>query len=308
MEPADLVAALAPRRHVLITGGTGFVGSRLAAALLAAGHRVSVLTRSRSNAAGLPAAVTLLTDLGQIADDAAIDAVVNLAGEPIAGGLWTAARRTRIIASRVEATKACAGLIARLAVKPAVFISGSAIGWYGMQDGEKLDEASSGEDCFSRQVCLAWEAAAQGAACRTVTLRIGVVLGPGGGMLARMLPSFRLGLGGPFGKGENWLSWIHRDDLVRLIARCIADPALSGPVNATAPHPVTGQQFAQALGRALHRPVLLRIPALPLKLVLGDFARELLLGGQRVVPAKAVNSGFAFEYPELGPALAQILS
>lgn len=308
MEPADLVAALPPRRHVLITGGTGFVGSRLVAALLAAGHRVSVLTRSRSNAASLPAAVTLLTDLGQIADDAAIDAVVNLAGEPIAGGLWTAARRARIIASRVEATTACAGLIARLAVKPAVFISGSAIGWYGMQDGEKLDEASAGEDCFSRQVCLAWEAAAQGAACRTVTLRIGLVLGPGGGMLARMLPSFRLGLGGPFGKGENWMSWIHRDDLVRLIAQCIADKALSGPVNATAPHPVTGQQFAHALGRALHRPVLLRIPALPLKLVLGDFARELLLGGQRVVPAKAVQSGFAFDYPDLDPALAQILS
>lgn len=299
---------LPSRRHVLITGGTGFVGTRLVAALLAAGHRVSVLTRNQSNAAGLPGAVTLLTDFDQIADDAVIDAVVNLAGEPIAGGLWTAARRARIIASRVDATKACVALIARLAAKPAVFISGSAIGWYGMQDGEVLDETSAGEPCFSRQICQAWEAAAQGAACRTVTLRIGLVLGPDGGMLARMLPSFRLGLGGPFGKGENWMSWIHRDDLVRMIAHCIADKALSGPVNATAPHPVTGQQFAHALGRALHRPVLLRIPALPLKLLLGDFARELLLGGQRVVPAKAVNSGFAFDYPELGPALAQILS
>jgi uncharacterized protein len=308
MEPADLVAVLPRRQHVLITGGTGFIGARLVPALLAGGHRVTVLTRSRNNAANLPAAVTVLTDLDQIADDAVIDAVVNLAGEPIGGGLWTAARRVRIIGSRVDLTKACVALIARLTAKPAVFISGSAIGWYGLQDGEVLDEASAGEECFSRQVCLAWEAAAKGAACRTVLLRTGLVLGPGGGMLARMLPAFRLGLGGPFGKGENWMSWIHRDDLVRLIAQAIADKTISGPLNGTAPHPVTGQQFAQGLGRVLHRPVLLRIPAFPLKLVLGDFARELLLGGQRVVPTKAVQSGFAFRYPKLDPALHEILS
>lgn len=308
MDPANLVAVLPPRRNVLVTGGTGFIGSRLVSALVGAGHRVTVLTRDRSTASRLPGAVTLVTQLDQIASDAAIDAVVNLAGEPIASGLWTAARRARIIASRVEVTKACVALIDRLHVKPAVFVSGSAIGWYGIQDGEVLDEASAGEPCFSRQICQAWEAAAQGAACRTVTLRIGLVLGPDGGMLARMLPSFRLGLGGPFGKGENWMSWIHRDDLVRLIAQCVADGALSGPINATAPHPVTGQQFAHALGRALHRPVLLRVPAWPLKLVLGDFARELLLGGQRVVPAKAAQGGFAFRFPELGPALEQIVN
>lgn len=308
METAELVADLPPRRHVVITGGTGFVGSRLAAALVAGGHRVSVLTRDPAKARGLPGGVELLTSLDQIASDAAIDAVVNLAGEPIAGGLWTKARRARIIASRVDATRACVGLIARLAVKPAAFVSGSAIGWYGLNDGEMLDEDSQANDCFSHQVCREWEAAAAGAACRTVQLRIGLVLGPKGGMLARMLPAFRLGLGGPFGKGENWMSWIHRDDLVRLIAQCIADPALAGPVNATAPHPVTGREFAKALGRALHRPALLSVPAWPLRLALGDFAEELLLGGQRVLPAKAGKAGFALAYPELDAALAEVLA
>lgn len=307
MDPAQLVSALPAQRHLLVTGGTGFVGAALVGALHAGGHRVTVLTRNRSHAAALPQAVELITSLDQITDDSRIDAVINLAGEPIAGGLWTKARRARIVASRTRVTEACAALIARLEIKPAVFISGSAIGWYGLNDGEKLDEASPGKDCFSRQVCLAWEAAAAGAPCRTVLLRTGLVLGPKGGLLARMLPSFRLGLGGPFGRGENWMSWIHRDDLIRLIAHAVADPALSGPLNGTAPNPATGWVFAKALGRAIRRPVFLHVPAAPLRLVLGDFAEELLLGGQRVLPAKAEHSGFRFEYPDLDPALAQIL-
>ena len=293
---------------MLVTGGTGFVGRALVAALHAGGHRVTVLTRNLTHAAALPDAVKLITSLDAIADDSRIDAVINLAGEPIAAGLWTKARRALIIASRVDVTRACVGLIARLKTKPAAFISGSAIGWYGLNDGKKLDEASHGKDCFSRQICLAWEAAAGGAQCRTVLLRIGLVLGPQGGLLKRMLPAFRFGLGGPFGKGENWMSWIHRDDLIRLIAHAIANPALSGPVNGTAPHPVTGYNFAKALGRAIKRPVFLSVPAAPLRLVLGDFAEELLLGGQRVLPAKAERSGFSFTYPDLDPALAEVLS
>ena len=308
MDSAQLVSALPAQRHVLITGGTGFVGAALVAALHAGGHRITVLTRNLSHAAALPDAVNLVTSLDAIADDSRIDAVINLAGEPIAAGLWTNARRARIIASRVDVSRACVALIARLQTKPAAFISGSAIGWYGLNDGEKLDEASQGKDCFSRQICLAWEAAAAGAPCRTVLLRIGLVLGPKGGLLARMLPPFRLGLGGPFGRGENWMSWIHRDDLIRLIAHAIADPTLSGPVNGTAPHPVTGYNFAKALGRAIKRPVFLSVPAAPLRLVLGDFANELLLGGQRVLPAKAERSGFSFTYPDLDPALAEVLA
>ena len=307
MDQAQLVSALPAQRHLLITGGTGFVGEGLVAALSAGGHRVTVLTRSLSHAAALPDAVNLITSLDAIAADSQIDAVINLAGEPIAAGRWTKARRAQIIASRVDVTRACVALIARLQTKPAAFISGSAIGWYGLNHSEQLDEASPGNDCFSRQVCLAWEAAAAGAQCRTVLLRTGLVLGPKGGLLTRMLPPFRLGLGGPFGKGENWMSWIHRDDLIRLIAQCISDPALSGPVNGTAPHPVTGYTFAKALGRAIRRPVFLSVPAAPLRLVLGDFAEELLLGGQRVLPAKAQRSGFTFAYPDLDPALADVL-
>lgn len=307
MDLADLVAPLGQPRSVLVTGGTGFVGSRLVAALVAGGHRVTVLTRNPARVRGLPAGVELVASLDAIAGDARIDALVNLAGEPIAAGLWTSARRARIISSRVAVTEACVALIARLAVKPAVLVSGSAIGWYGLRGDEELDETAGGSACFSREVCLRWEDAAERAGIRTVRLRIGLVLGPKGGLLARMLPAFRLGLGGPFGAGRNWMSWIHRDDLVRLIAHCIADDALSGPVNATAPNPATGQDFAKALGRALHRPVFLKVPAAPLRLVLGDFAEELLLGGQRVLPVRAEASGFAFRYPELDGALGEVL-
>lgn len=307
MDLADLVAPLGEARSVLVTGGTGFVGGRLVAALVAGGHRVTVLTRDPARARGVLAGVELVASLDAIADNARIDAVINLAGEPIAAGLWTRSRRERIIASRVAVTEACVALIARLSVKPAVLVSGSAIGWYGLRGDEPLDETAGGADCFSREVCLRWEDAAEQAAIRTVRLRIGLVLGPGGGLLARMLPAFRLGLGGPFGAGGNWMSWIHRDDLVRLIAHCIADNALSGPINATAPNPATGKDFANALGRALRRPVFLSVPAAPLRLVLGDFAEELLLGGQRVLPVRAEASGFSFRYPELDGALGAVL-
>lgn len=305
MQSAQLVSVLPAQRHLLITGGTGFIGRALVTALYAGGHRITVLTRQGQRAAGLPGGVQLITGFDALPAGSRIDAVINLAGEPIAGGPWTAARRARIIASRVDMTRACVALIARLETTPAVFVSGSAIGWYGLRDGEPLDESSAGEDCFSRQVCLAWEAAAVGAECRTVLLRTGLVLARGGGLLGRMLPAFRLGLGGPFGKGANWMSWIHRDDLIRLIAHAVADPALVGAVNATAPHPVTGREFAKALGRAIRRPVWLSVPAAPLRLVLGQFAEELLLGGQRVLPAKAQRGGFAFAYPDLDAALAQ---
>ena len=306
---AELAEALGSRQEVLVTGGTGFVGSRLVAALAAAGHSVTVLSRKTVGSTGLPTGVKVITSLDELAASARIKAVVNLAGEPLANGLWTKAKRARIIASRIEVTEACLELIERLTVRPEVFISASAIGWYGLRGDEELTEASSGTDCFSRQVCVAIEAAASKAEAlglRTVRLRIGLVLAAEGGLLGRMVLPFKLGLGGPFGRGRHWMSWIHRDDLVRLICHCIANSALSGPVNGTAPTPVRNRDFTRALGKALHRPALLPVPALPLEWVLGDFAKELLLGGQRVLPEAALNSGFTYRYPQLDAALKAI--
>lgn len=307
---ASLVEGLAASQTVLITGGTGLVGTRLVAALAEAGHRVIVLSRWTGRNAALPAKVQITTSLDELAADTRIDAVVNLAGEPLANGLWTKAKRERIVQSRLGVTEACLTLMKRLKQRPAVFISASAIGWYGLRGDEELDETSGGTDCFSRQVCVAIEDAAQRAEAlgvRTVRLRIGLVLAAGGGLLGRMILPFKLGLGGPFGRGRHWMSWIHRDDLVRLICHCIASPALSGAVNGTAPVPVTNRDFTRALGRALNRPAILPVLALPLQWALGDFAKELLLSGQRVLPRAAQASGFAFRYPQLSDALKVIL-
>jgi uncharacterized protein len=201
-------------------------------------------------------------------------------------------------------------LIKRLHKKPAVLINASAIGWYGVQGDETLTEAADGRPCFTRQVCADWERAAVQAerfGVRVVRLRIGLVLGTEGGMLAKLLNPFEFGLGGRIGSGQQWWSWIERDDLVRLIAHAIATPSLTGPVNATAPEPVRNAAFARELGRVLHRPALLALPAAPLRLAAGDLAEELLLGGQRVIPEKALKSGFVFRYPSLAAAFAAIL-
>jgi len=307
-DPAPLAAALQRRHAILITGGTGFIGRRLVAALVAAGHDVTVLTRGTTNAP--PAPVRIITHLDQLPDTTVIDAVVNLAGEPIADGLWTLARRRRILASRLRTTRKVIRFIARLERKPEVLVSGSAIGWYGVRRDERLDEWTEGQACFTRTVCRAWEEAAGHAEAmnvRTVYLRTGLVLGIEAGVLARMLIPFEFGLGGPFGDGRQWMSWIHRDDLVRLIVHAIATPGLAGALNAVAPRPVRNAQFARTLGRVLNRPAWIAVPAMPLRLLLGDFADELLLGGQRVIPATALRSWFDFLYPTLDKALANMM-
>src|SRR5262245_24025989 len=307
---AELVAALPARQHILITGATGFIGRRLTEALAAAGHDVTVLVRDPARAVTLRPPFRLVTSLDQIESDAAIDAIVNLAGEPVANSLWTRAKRRRILGSRLRVTRRVVHLVARLERKPAVLVSGSAIGWYGLWQDEALTEFDGGKRSFSHRVVEAWECVAKRAqrlGTRVVRLRIGIVLGIEGGALARLLLPFRLGLGGSIGAGKQWVSWIERDDLIRLIAHAIATPRLTGPVNATAPHPVSNAQFAAALAHALHRPALLRTPAWLLRLVAGDLARELLIGGQRVIPDKAAVSGFAFRHPELASALAAML-
>jgi uncharacterized protein len=302
-DPRDLLPSL-PVRSVLVTGATGFIGRRLVEAFAAAGHQVIVLTRNPLAAASLRPPYRVVTGLDQIANATPIDAVVNLAGEPIAGRLWTATVRRRILRSRLKMTRDVVRLIARLDQRPAVLINGSGIGWYGLWQDEELTEFDGGKSCFAHRVCEAWERGAKRAEryTRVVRLRIGLVLGIEGGLLARLLTPFEFGLGGPIGSGLQWMSWIERDDLVRLIAHVIATPSLTGAINATAPAPVRNAAFVRELCRSLHRPALLRVPASVLHLLLGDFADELLIGGQRVLPDKALFSGFRFRYETLRDA------
>jgi hypothetical protein len=307
---APLMQALPPCQTVLVTGATGFIGRRLVEGLVAGGHQVIALVRDPNPDTLRMRPLTLVTALDQIGGDARIDAVVNLAGEPIANALWTKAKRARILSSRLETTQAVVDLIARLETKPRVLVNGSAIGWYGLWADEALDEASEGHACFSRELCVAWEEAARKAEAhgvRVVWLRIGLVLGTEGGMLTRMLTPFEFGLGGRFGTGKQWMSWIGRDDLVRLIAHAIATPAISGALNATAPEPVTNAELVATLARALHRPAVMHAPGWALERLGGDLARELLLGGQKVLPRRALETGFVFETPRLAGLLDQIL-
>jgi uncharacterized protein (TIGR01777 family) len=307
---SGLASALPGRQTVLVTGATGFIGSRLVAGLTDAGHRVIALVRNPAKADGLRPPITLITSLDQLPADTKIDAIVNLAGEPIGNGLWTEAKRRRILDSRIVMTTDVVALIARLERRPTVLVNGSAIGWYGLWQDQPLTESAKAHACFSHQLCEAWENAASRAGeygVRVVYLRIGLVIGTEGGLLTRMLTPFEYGLGGPIGSGQQWMSWIERDDLIRLIAYAIAKPDISGPINATAPMPVRNLKFTEELGRRLQRPAVFRIPAALLHHVAGDFADELLLGGQRVIPNKALSSGFVFRHETLRSAFEAIL-
>ncbi len=309
-DAAALVRALPGRQHVLITGATGFIGSRLAEALASAGHHVIVLARDPAKAAALRAPFHLVTNLDQIASDTHIDAIINLAGEPLANGLWTRAKRFRIVASRLRMARGILRLIGRLERRPSVLITASAVGWYGLWNDEELTEFDGGKRSFSHRTCDLVERAAKRVerlGIRTVRLRIGLVLGTEGGLLARMLTPFEFGIGGRIGGGRQWMSWIARDDLVRLIAHAIEAPELTGAVNATAPEPVRNSVFTAELGRALRRPAILPIPAGILHRLGGDLADELLLGGQRVLPDKALASGFVFRHVTLRGALASMV-
>ena len=306
---ASLAHGLPAGQNVLVTGATGFIGTRLVDALTGAGHRVTVLVRDPAKALALRPPFRLITRLDQISNTDAFDAIVNLAGEPIGNGLWTRAKRWRILRSRLAMTRDILDLLARLENRPKVLVNGSAIGFYGLRGDEELDETAQARPCFSHRLCAAWEKSAQKAEAfglRVVRLRIGLVLGTQGGLLAQMLTPFEFGLGGPMGDGQQWMSWIARDDLVRLIVHAMAQPGMAGAVNATAPAPVRNAVFAAELGRALYRPAFFAVPAFVLRLT-GDFGQELLLGGQRVLPAKALASGFVFRHSDLRSALDDVL-
>ncbi len=292
--------------RVAITGATGFIGSRLAAALTAAGHQVLPIGRS-AGTEGVrwdPAAGRM--DAARLEG---VDAAIHLAGESL-NGRWTASRKRRIVESRLRGTALLAQTLAGLQRRPATLISGSAVGYYGARPPEEeLDEGSTPGTGFLARLVHDWERAAAPAAAagiRVVHPRLGLVLGPGGALEA-MLPPFRLGLGGPIGSGRQAVSWIALDDVVRAMLHVLTTPALRGPVNLTSPNPVSFNELAKALGRVLHRPTLFRLPGWAARLALGEMAEEMLLGGQRVLPRALQTSGFRFELPDLDGALRRAL-
>lgn len=299
---------------IAIAGATGFVGSRLVEQLTAQGHLVTILTRNPAQAASRfpQAEVVGYSPLKSGTWQQSIsgcDAVVNLAGEPIAEKRWTSAQKQSILDSRKLGTQKLVEAIELAAVKPQVLINASAIGYYGTSETAKFDETSPPGADFLAQVCTEWETAAQGvksSGTRLVILRLGIVLGENGGALGKMLAPFSAFVGGPIGSGQQWFSWIHRDDVVKLIITAITDPQMEGVYNATAPHPVTMQNFAQTLGTVMNRPSWLPVPNFALEALLGEGA-IVVLQGQQVVPTQTLAQGFEFEYPDLKPALAAIL-
>jgi uncharacterized protein (TIGR01777 family) len=286
--------------RVLVTGGTGLVGKPACDALRAAGHAVTIVSREPGR---VPARAIGWDGLRAVMSET--DAIVNLAGDPIAGGRWTDTRKTEIRRSRVESTRALVDAIAAADPRPKVLVSASAIGYYGDRGDEPLDESARPGTGFLARVCVEWEAEARRAETfgpRVVLPRIGIVLAPDGGALAAMLLPFRAGLGGTLGSGRQWMSWVHRDDVVGLLRDAVANDAYAGPVNATSPNPVTNKDFTKALGRALHRPTILPVPGVALRLLVGEMA-SLLLAGQRVLPAVAQRVGYEWRQPELPAAL-----
>jgi uncharacterized protein len=296
---------------VLVTGARGFIGSALVPALRAAGHRPAIAVRGGSVPAGVegiawdPVAGTI--------DAAALegmDAVVHLAGAGIGDKRWTAARKTEILQSRTRGTRLLAEALAELG-RPRVLVSASAIGYYGSRGDEVLTETSSPGDDFVAHVCQEWEAATTPAAeagIRTAVVRTGIVLGRGGGVLARLITPFRLGLGGRIAGGDQYMSWIALDDHVAVLLEALSSDSLAGPVNSTAPNPVTNAEFTETLGRVLHRPTVIPTPLLPLKAIYGaELVQHLLVEGQRVRPAVLEATGFGFRHSTLEDALRSIL-
>lgn len=296
--------------RILITGGTGLIGRALCRALAADGHALTVLSRRPDTVATLcGAGVTALASLDAWTQDLAFDAVINLAGEPIAGGRWTPARKQRLWESRVGLTAALAGRIASARSKPGVLLSGSAIGYYGDRGDTELDESAPAADDMLGRLCVAWEQAIRPATevgVRTCYLRTGLVLSRDGGLLARLRLPFALGLGGRLGSGRQWMSWIHIDDYVSIVRLLLAATDASGAFNLTAPCPATNADFTAAMAQALHRPAFMTVPAWVLRAVLGEMS-VMLLGGQKVLPGRMAALGFGFAYPALAPALAALL-
>jgi uncharacterized protein len=301
--------------NVLVAGSTGLIGTALIGRLEGNGHRVIRLVRSTGRA--VPPPTVRWDPIGQTYDRRAcgelgtIDAAVNLAGAGIGDRRWSPGRKQELRDSRLDSTRLLVELLAECTPRPRALVNASAVGYYGDRGDEVLTETSANGTGFLAELCRQWEdatAPAAEAGVRTVRVRSGIVLSPQGGALSRQLPLFRLGVGGRLGAGSQFRSWISLEDEVSALLRCLEDDGLSGPVNLTAPDPVTDAQFAAALGRALHRPARVPAPSAALRMALGgEMASEMLLSGQRVIPAVLQSQGFSFAHPTLDEALRWVL-
>ena len=295
---------------ILITGGTGFIGRELCKLLLESEHQLTVLSRKPESVSGLCGAkVKAINKLDDLSKNDSFDAIINLAGEGIADARWSPSRKQILLDSRVKVTEQLVAFIDRAEKKPAVLISGSAVGYYGDQGATELDESSAFNGGYSHSLCAEWEAAAEQAKAygvRVCIIRTGLVVGAKGGFLKRMLLPFKLGLGGRLGDGSQWMSWIHMQDYIRIMQRMLETNSLEGIFNATAPNPVSNDQFTRCLAKVLNRPAFLPVPAFVLNVLLGEMS-ELLLGGQRVLPKRLQQENFKFEFTSLEQALQDVL-
>ena len=292
--------------RILVTGGTGFIGTALVNRLLERGHSVTVLTRQSLQGGDR---LDYVSSLDILENDERIDAVINLAGASLADRRWTRKYKQEIFSSRLDTTRALVALLGRLQTPPATLLSASAIGYYGHHGDEPLDEGGESIPGFAQDLCAQWEDAALQArelGVRVCLLRLGVVLDAGGGAFTQMDRPFRLGVANWLGHGRQWLSWIHREDVIAAIEHLLADETLAGPFNLTAPDPVTSRGFCDVMKRHRRTLVTAPVPAVVMRLMVGEMANELLLNGQRVLPAALQAAGFSFRYPTLDDALRAI--
>ncbi len=294
--------------NILITGGTGFIGSALCAHLLKENNKIVILSRYPEK---IKHPIKAIADLSDLQDSDIFDVVINLAGEPIANKRWSDKQKNQIFSSRINITEKLISYFEKLDNKPKLLISGSAIGYYGVGKTDNIiEEKEGGDNSFSSELCQKWEAVALKAkklGIRTCLLRTGIVLGKNGGALSKMLFPFKMCLGGIIGHGKQWMSWIHIDDLTGIILYCINHDNLKGAINGTSPNPVTNKEFTKTLGMTLKRPTIFPMPAIVVKLLMGKMGEELLLAGKKITPKKVLDAGYKFTYKTLEEALTNIV-